>query len=127
MYNCDWGLGLDIVPIARIARLVDRCDRETLSLLFASSEIELCQSASDRLECYAVCFATKEAVGKALGTGLLGIDWNEIETNIIDDRITVHLYGKASDRAKRRGVREWLASWCCWDGHVFVHVFALSR
>jgi holo-[acyl-carrier protein] synthase len=119
------GLGLDIAPIARIAKLVDRCDRETLSLLFTSSEIDLCLKASDPHEYYTLCFATKEAVGKALGTGLVGIGWNEIEAKIIDNRLSVHLYGKASDRAKRRGVKEWLANWCRWDRHVLVRVLAL--
>jgi holo-[acyl-carrier protein] synthase len=47
-----------------------------------SGEIDRCQSTSNPHQFYALCFATKEAVGKALGTGLAGIGWNEIEANI---------------------------------------------
>jgi holo-[acyl-carrier protein] synthase len=127
------GIGIDITPIPRIARLIDGCDClrhrpkgdcETLNLLFTPDEIERCQSASNPHQFYAVCFATKEAVGKALGTGLADIGWNEIEANITCDHLSVHLHGEASIQAKRRGVSRWLATWCHWDNHVLVHVLA---
>jgi holo-[acyl-carrier protein] synthase len=119
------GLGLDITPINRIAQIVDRYDSETLNLLFTVNEIDHCQSANNCHQYYAVCFATKEAVGKALGTGLVGIDWNEIEAEIISHNIIIHLYGKARHQAKRRDIQKWLANWCNWDQHVLVHVLAL--
>jgi holo-[acyl-carrier protein] synthase len=118
------GIGIDITPIHRIARLIERYDRETLNFLFTPGEIDRCQLASDPHQSYAVCFATKEAVGKALGTGLAGIGWNEIEANTTHGRLTIHLHGEASIQAKRRGVREWLATWFHWDKHVLVHVLA---
>jgi len=118
------GIGIDITPIPRIARLIDRCDRETLNLLFTSGEIDRCQSSSNPHQFYALCFATKEAVGKALGTGLAGICWNEIEANIAHDKLTVHLHGEARIQAQRRGVQKWMATWSHWDEHVLVHVLA---
>ena len=118
------GFGIDITPIYRIARLIDRYDCETLNLLFTPGEINRCQLASSPHQSYAVCFATKEAVGKALGTGLAGIGWNEIEANLTPEGLTIHLYGEASAQARRRGVREWLASWFHWDEHVLVYVLA---
>ena len=118
------GIGIDITPIDTIAKLVERYDRETLNLLFTPSEIDRCQTASNPYQLYALCFATKEAVGKALGTGLAGIEWNEIEANISLNRLIIHLYGKASIQAKRRGINGWLATWCNWHDHVLVHVLA---
>ena len=118
------GVGIDITPIPKIARIIDRCDRATLNSLFTANEIDYCQSASHPHQFYALYFATKEAVGKALGTGLAGIDWNEIEANISLEKLTVHLHGKARLQAKRRGVSRWLATWCYWDNHVLVHVLA---
>jgi holo-[acyl-carrier protein] synthase len=118
------GIGIDIIPIHTVARWIDQYDRETLNLLFTSGEIDRCQSTNNSYQAYALCFATKEAVGKALGTGLSGIDWNEIEVNITHDKLTVHLHGEASNQAKRRGVSGWLATWCQWDNHVLVHVLA---
>lgn len=87
------GISIDITPICRIAKLLDQCERETLNLLFTPGESDRCQAASNPHQSYAVCFATKEAVGKALGTGLAGIGWNEIEANITHGRLTIHLYG----------------------------------
>jgi len=118
------GIGIDITPIPRITQLIERCDRESLNLLFTSGEIDRCQTANNPQQFYAVCFATKEAVGKALGTGLAGIEWNEIEANITHDRLTIHLHGEANIQASRLGVREWLATWSYWDKYVLVHVLA---
>jgi holo-[acyl-carrier protein] synthase len=120
------GLGIDIAPIPRIARFIEQYDRETLSLLFTPNELDYCQSSSHPHRAFAVCFATKEAVGKALGTGLAGIGWNEIEANLTPDRLTVYLYGDASIQAKQSGIQTWLATWWHWDEHVLVHVLGLS-
>lgn len=118
------GIGIDITPIPKIARLINRCARETLNSLFTANEINYCQSASNPHQFYALCFATKEAVGKALGTGLVGIDWNEIEANIAHDKLTIHLHGKARIEAKKQGIQDWFATWWHWDNHIFVHVLA---
>lgn len=120
------GIGIDMIPVNRISRLIDRCDRQTLNFLFTDSEIEFCQSASNPDQSYAICFATKEAVGKALGIGLVGIDWNEIEANITDDKLLVSLSGKASIQAKKLGINNWLATWFDWEQHILVHVLAMS-
>ncbi|MBE8987825.1 holo-ACP synthase [Nostoc sp. LEGE 12450] len=124
LYQQIKGLGLDITPIHRIARLVDRYDSETLNLLFTANEIDHCQSANNYHQYYAICFATKEAVGKALSTGLVGIDWNEIEAEITLDNLIIHLYGKASHQAKKLKIQKWVANWCNWDQHVLVQVLA---
>ena len=118
------GIGIDIAPISRIAKLISRYDRETLSLLFTPNEINQCQSASHPDRHYAVCFSTKEAVGKALGTGLVDIGWNEVEANVTNNRLTISLFGEARRQASELGVQEWLATWCHWDDYVLVHVLA---
>ena len=118
------GIGIDIAPISRIAGLIDRYDQETLSLLFTPNEIARCQSASHPYRYYAVCFSTKEAVGKALGTGLVGIGWNEIEATVTDALLRINLHGEALSQASKSGIQEWLATWCYWDDYVLVHVLA---
>lgn len=118
------GIGIDITAIPKIARIIDRYDCETLNSLFTLNEINYCQSASHPHQFFALCFATKEAVGKALGTGLAGIDWNEIEANITHDQLTIHLHGKARIEAKKRGIQDWFVTWWHWDNHIFVHVLA---
>ncbi|TVP65595.1 MAG: 4'-phosphopantetheinyl transferase superfamily protein [Nodularia sp. (in: Bacteria)] len=120
------GIGIDIIPVNRITRLIERSDRQTLNFLFTPSEIDFCQLSKNPDQSYTICFATKEAVGKALGIGLVGIDWNEIEANITHEKLLVRLSGKASIQAKKLGIKNWLATWSAWDQHVLVHVLAVS-
>ena len=122
--NSIKGIGIDIAPVSRIATLVSRYDRETLSLLFTPDEIDQCQSAPHPNRYYAVCFSTKEAVGKALGTGLADIGWNEIECTVAHTGLTIRLHGSAQRTASKCGVTEWLATWCHWDDYVLVHVLS---
>ncbi|WP_219904660.1 holo-ACP synthase [Stenomitos frigidus] len=116
------GIGIDLESISRVANWVKRYDRDTLSLVFTTREIDHCQSVSYPYQHYAVCFCAKEAVGKALGTGLADIGWNEIETAIDPSGLTIQLQGAAQRQAMINGVQHWLATWCCWDDYVLVHV-----
>ncbi|MBV8887111.1 MAG: 4'-phosphopantetheinyl transferase superfamily protein [Chroococcidiopsidaceae cyanobacterium CP_BM_RX_35] len=118
------GIGVDIAPISRIAAMLSRYNRETLSLLFTSDEMDLCQLTSHPDRYYAACFSTKEAVGKALGVGMVGINWNEVEAQVTDTRLTVNLLGEARLQASKRGIEKWLATWCHWDDYVLVYVLA---
>jgi len=118
------GIGIDIASISKIASLVSRYNSETLTLLFTPDEIEQCQSAPHPNRYYAVCFSAKEAVGKALGTGLVDINWNEIETVIVQSGLTIKLRGAAKQKALQCGVKAWLATWCYWDDYVMVHVLS---
>ena len=104
--------------------MIDRYERETLNLLFTPGEIEFCQTGKDPYQFYAACFAAKESVGKALGSGLAGIDWNQIEANIAHGKLSVSLHGEARIQAKRLGIQEWLADWVHWNEYVLVHVLA---
>ncbi len=120
------GIGIDITPIDRISRLIERYDHQTLALLFTAREIYCCQFTPNPHQAYALCFATKEAVGKALGTGIADIEWTEIEATLNHhNQLTVQLYGKAMIQAKEQGVKDWLATWLSWDRHVLVHILAL--
>jgi holo-[acyl-carrier protein] synthase len=116
-------IGIDLESISRIGRLVSRYDRDTLSLIFTPFEIEQCQSGGDSSQRYTLCFCAKEAVGKALGTGLADIGWNEIETTINASGLTIQLSGAAHHQTLQIGVKQWRATWCSWDDYVLVHVF----
>ena len=118
------GIGIDISPISRVATLVDRYDRETLSLLFTPNELDQCQGSPHPHRYYAICFSTKEAVGKALGTGLADIGWNEIEAQVWYAKLQINLHGSAQHQAAKCGISKWLATWCHWNDYVLVHVLA---
>jgi holo-[acyl-carrier protein] synthase len=70
-------VGLDVIEIDRVARALERYpgfrDR-----CFTSAEQEYCDSRANPAQHYAARFAGKEAVGKALGSGVR-FTWREIE------------------------------------------------
>ena len=73
------GVGNDIVSVRDIKESIE-CSNRFLQRVFCFSEREYCNQQSAKFKHYAGCFAVKEAVMKALGTGWNhGIQWNHIE------------------------------------------------
>ncbi|MBE3596892.1 MAG: holo-ACP synthase [Hydrogenibacillus sp.] len=66
------GLGVDLVDNARIARLLAERPRAIERLLTARERAELPEALYRRVEYVAGRFASKEALAKALGTGIGG-------------------------------------------------------
>ncbi len=64
------GVGIDLVEIQRIARLRVKFGKDGLSKAFTDSEIKVCLASRKCDEMLAGRFAAKEAVMKALGSGL---------------------------------------------------------
>lgn len=65
-----YGIGTDIVEIGRMVELYERHGVRGLGKLLASGEIEECRAANDIPRFLSKRFAAKEALGKALGTGI---------------------------------------------------------
>lgn len=100
--------GVDIVEISRIRRVFERHPERFLRRVYTNREIAYCRG---RLPELAVRFAGKEAISKALGTGLRGIHWRELE--ILPDRRgkpNVVLHGRAAARAQELGLKSWAIS-----------------
>ena len=97
-----------MIDIKRIERALRRWGPRFEHRIFTSSELDYCRG---RLPELAARFAGKEAVSKALGTGLRGIAWRDIE--ILPDRRgkpEVHLRGRARDRAEALGLKSFAIS-----------------
>ena len=95
------GIGLDLCEIERMKRAIER--PHFVDRVFTLAEAERIRAASDvrRGEIAAGLFAAKEAVSKALGTGLAGIGLSDIEiTPDAAGRPRCALGGKAQDRAR---------------------------
>ncbi len=74
------GIGVDAVDVARFSRVAARHAPGFLESLFTSAEIAWCGLRRRRDEHLAARFAAREAVLKALGTGLVGLmSWRDIE------------------------------------------------
>jgi holo-[acyl-carrier protein] synthase len=102
------GLGLDIVEVDRIRRAVTRWGEAFLSRVLTPEERAGDYGARATAERLAGRFAAKEAVMKALGMGLRGIGWQEIEITVDPlGKPGVRLTGRAAAVADRLGVRVW--------------------
>ncbi|AEF93380.1 Holo-(acyl-carrier-protein) synthase [Desulfotomaculum nigrificans CO-1-SRB] len=70
------GIGTDIIEIERIELAISRGGQQFLDRVFTPREQEYC---GGKVHCLAGRFAAKEAILKALGTGLRGMRWTDIE------------------------------------------------
>lgn len=74
------GIGNDLVDCRRIEKSIQRFGKRFLNRLFTVQEQKRMNQRAHRVAGYAKIFAAKEAVLKALGTGLSqGITWHDIE------------------------------------------------
>jgi holo-[acyl-carrier protein] synthase len=103
--------GVDLVEIERLRVAIERHGARLLQRVFTQAEL---QAAQGRAESLAARFAAKEAVAKALGTGIWrsGICWTDIEVTkeIATGAPQLALYGEAAARAGVLGLREWSIS-----------------
>jgi holo-[acyl-carrier protein] synthase len=106
------GLGVDIVEIARFAGAIERQGQALLDRCFLAGEQEYCARHREPARFYAARFAVKEAVAKALGTGVgAELSWLDMEVRHKPSGAPmVILHGAGAETAKRLGVREVLIS-----------------
>jgi holo-[acyl-carrier protein] synthase len=95
-------VGVDIIEIARIERTLSDFGERFLRRVFTKRERERYGSRVSEL---AARFAAKEATSKALGTGIRGIRWREMEivANARGKPVLI-LHGSAADRAEALGL-----------------------
>jgi holo-[acyl-carrier protein] synthase len=99
------GLGIDLIEVARFEREVTRHGDGVIDDLFTPPEIAACRRFRDPFPAYAIRFAAKEALLKALGTGLVGrMSWRDIEVLEEADSERVRLTGETGSAAARLGV-----------------------
>ena len=100
------GLGVDIVEIDRMREALARRPK-IKERLFSAEERAYCEKRSRPEVHYALRFAAKEAVLKALGTGFSGMRFTDVEVlRENSGRPVPRLSGKAAERAAELGVVE---------------------
>lgn len=98
------GIGIDHVDAARISDLRERFGERGEHRLFTDRELGLCLGRPRPDECLGARFAAKEAYVKALGTGLRGMAWTDIEVRGgEDERPRLVLSGGALAAFEARG------------------------
>ena len=92
-------IGIDIIEIDRIEGVLNKYPKRFLEKIFTDFEQKYCRGRASRL---AARFASKEAVMKALGTGVRGVGWKEIEVQRHrSGKPFILLHGRAQKRAKK--------------------------
>ena len=100
------GLGVDIVEIDRMKLALERTPR-IKERIFSQDERWYCEHKAKPWVHYAMRFAAKEAVLKALGTGFSGMRFCDVEVlREGNGRPTPKLSGRAAERAAELGVVE---------------------
>lgn len=94
-------VGVDIVENDRFAQVLERRPR-LAERVFTAQERSYCLSRANPARHFAARFAAKEAVGKALGTGVLS--WQDIEITIAEGRPKVSVSGTMKRAAAKTGV-----------------------
>ena len=102
------GIGADVVDIDRIRAVVKRHPK-FVDRIFTPNEILYCHKRDDPAERFAVRFAAKESVLKALGVGIGGADFTDIEViRLPTGQPQLRLTGRAATLADEQGVKRWL-------------------
>ncbi len=101
-------IGTDLVDIDRIRQVIER-QPGFVGRVYTDGERDYCERRRDPAERYAARFAAKEAVLKALGTGLGGADFADIEVVRLDSgQPILRITGRAAERAAELGIDRWL-------------------
>lgn len=98
--------GVDIIEIDRVKKSIESFNDSFKNKVFTPAEIDYCEARKTaRYNSYAARFAAKEAVTKALGTGISeGAAWKDIEVLVNEMGAPyVKLSGKCLEFYKRLG------------------------
>ena len=99
-----FGIGTDIVNIKRLEKSLKKNNTNFKNRIFSKKEIQYCEKKKKSSSYYAKRFAAKEALSKALGTGIRkGINFKDIE--IINNNYgkpTIKLRGSTANFLKKK-------------------------
>jgi len=105
------GVGLDLIEIARVSSILDRQGEAFLDRVLHRDDPRDRAGRRDGAAHVAGLFAAKEAVMKALGTGMSGASFREIRVRHTDrGQPFVELEGATLERARALGVEAWRVS-----------------
>ena len=101
-------IGVDMIETARIAQSIDRFGQRYLQRVYTAQELAYCQG---RVNSLAARWAAKEATGKALGTGIGDVSWQEIEViSQPNCQPSLRLHGAAAALAAQLGIASFAIS-----------------
>jgi len=101
------GLGVDVIEVERVQNALDRYAEHFLKHVFAPEERRGAPSGSGRASYYAGRWAAKEAVSKALGTGIgEHCAWTDVRVlRGTNGKPGIRLVGAAARTAERSAIK----------------------
>lgn len=103
-----FGIGIDVVEVGRIASSLDEFGERFANRIFTLREREYCLAKARPELHFAARFAAKEAVAKALGTGI-GKDVSWLDLEVVrggNGEPILQLSGKAKDFCQSHQIEE---------------------
>ena len=99
-----FGIGTDIINIKRMEKSIRKNGDNFINKVFCKNEILYCEKKKNPFPFYAKRFAAKEALSKALGTGIRkGINFKSIEiTNDNFGKPSIELKGTTAAFLKKK-------------------------
>ena len=99
-----FGIGTDIVNIKRMEKSIKKNGVVFKNKIFSKNEINYCEKKKNPFPFYAKRFAAKEALSKALGTGIRkGINFKNIEiSNNKFGKPSIKLSGSTANFLKKK-------------------------
>lgn len=117
--------GVDIMEIERLRETAERNGEHFMARIFTPAEQAEC---GENYPSLAARFAAKEAVSKALGTGIGDVGWQDIEILRSESGAPVlKLHGYAERLAVQMGLRNWSISLSHTREHAVAMVVATSE
>ncbi|QTN30992.1 holo-ACP synthase [Akkermansiaceae bacterium] len=103
-----YGIGIDVVEVDRIEAAMEKLGDVFVGRLFTIREQEYCSKQKRPALHYAARFAAKEAVSKALGTGIGGqAGWLDMEVERAETGAPKMVFsGNAAEFLAREGIAE---------------------
>jgi phosphopantetheine--protein transferase-like protein len=100
--------GIDTIELSRLDEIKPEIRTRFIQRVFTKKEVE---QARDQTDVLSGLFAAKEAVSKALGTGIGYVNWRDIEIiHLNTGQPTVVLHGNARTVANGLGLTTWSVS-----------------
>ncbi len=102
-----YGVGIDIVNIARIGEALKRFGDRFRERVFTPAENAYCLGKAEPQLHFALRFGAKEAFAKSVGLGMrAGITWKDIEiVNEETGKPGLNLYGQSAALCARLGIQ----------------------
>ena len=123
------GHGVDVIECPRILQLLENHGHRFLQRVFTAHELDYCQQHKESTQRLAGRFAAKEAVLKALGTGMRGrMKWTDVRIANDDfGKPEIVLSGESASVAQKKGIFQVLVSISHTREHAVASAIALGE